>query len=95
MDDVEISGAALSAREALRSALERQEELLAAVVRRFAQTRASHPPPRLEDDWHGVAEQFYAEAAERLHRELGLVAQHLDAALADTRRALNTLTQGG
>ena len=95
MDDVEISGAAVSAREAVRSALQRQEELLSAVARRFDQTLATHPPPRLQDDWHGVAEQFYAEAAERLRRELGLVAEHLDAALADTRRALSTLTQGG
>jgi hypothetical protein len=91
MDQVGISGAALSAREALRSALRRQEEVLAALARGFDQALAAHPPPRLQEEWHGVAEQFYAEAAEGLRRDLGLAAEHLDAALADTRRALTTL----
>jgi uncharacterized protein YukE len=91
MDQVGISGTALSAREALRGALGRQEELLAAVTHRFQQTLATHPPPRLQDEWHGAAERLYAEAAEDLRRNLALVAEYLDAALADTRRALNAL----
>jgi hypothetical protein len=91
MDQVGISGAALSAREALRGALGRQEELLAALVRGFERTLAAHPPPGLQDAWHGRAEQFYAEAVEELRRDLGRVAEHLDAALAETRRALNSL----
>ncbi|HUG50339.1 MAG TPA: hypothetical protein VLZ78_05020 [Terrimesophilobacter sp.] len=94
MDQVGISGAALGAREALRSALGRQEELLAALARRFDQTLAMHPPPRLQEQWHGVAEQFYADAAEGLRRDLALVAEQLTAALADTRRALTTLGPG-
>jgi hypothetical protein len=91
MDQVGISGTGLSAREALRGALERQEELLTALARRFEQTLATHPPPRLQEEWHGAAQQLYAEAAEELRRNLALVAGHLDAALADTRRALDTL----
>ncbi|HUG49788.1 MAG TPA: hypothetical protein VLZ78_02215 [Terrimesophilobacter sp.] len=94
MDQVGISGTALGAREALRSALERQEELLAALARRFEQTLATHPPPRLQEEWHGAAEQFYADAAEGLRRDLARVAEQLTAALADTRRALTTLGPG-
>ncbi|GAB3040742.1 hypothetical protein GCM10027052_22540 [Parafrigoribacterium mesophilum] len=95
MEPVGISGAAVSARESLRIALERQEESLAALARHFEQTLATSSPPRLHDQWNGVAERFYAEAAERLRRDLELVAEHLQSALADTRRARNTLAQGG
>jgi hypothetical protein len=91
MDQVEISGTAASAREALRGALARQEELLAVLLRGFERTLAAHPPPDLHEAWHGGAERFYAETAEELRRDLGLVAEHLAAALADTRRALTTL----
>lgn len=95
MDQVGVSGAGRDARAGLRDALVRQEEGLAALARQFEQARATSPPPRLRGDWHGVAERFYAEAAEGLRRDLQLAAEHLEAALFDTRRALATLAQGG
>ncbi|MEO6504748.1 MAG: hypothetical protein ABIW36_12195 [Terrimesophilobacter sp.] len=95
MDQVGISDTGPGARTQLLDALQRQEDALAALAGRFEQTRATSPPPRLDDDWHGLAEQFYAEAADGLRRDLQLVAEHLAAALADTRRALTTLAPGG
>jgi uncharacterized protein YukE len=95
MDQVASFGTSVSARETLRATLERQEEWLTTLVGRFEQLRATAAPPRLRDEWHGVAGQRYAEAADRLRRDLEHVAEHLHAALTDTRRALTTLAQGG
>jgi len=95
MDQVAIFGTSVSARETLHTALQRQEELLAVLLRRFEQLTATSPPPILRDEWHGLAERRYAAAADRLHRDLDRVAEQLHSALADTRLALDTLAHGG
>lgn len=79
--------------DGVSAALARQEALLASLVRRFEQSRQAYRPVSLQDEWHGVAQHFYARSLGGLLADLDAVSDCLDSALAHTRSALDTVTR--
>jgi len=73
-----------------RRMLEEQAAALAAMLSRLDRARAL-APSGAESEWAGPARRLYDAALGELHRALSSAELSVDAALADTRRAIESL----